>query len=63
MEKQDILIKNIKDWVKLDNEMRTLRQGLKKMRKEKKILSDNLIGIMRNNEIDCFNINDGKLLY
>lgn len=63
MDKQDLLIQNIKNWVRLDNQMSSLRRELKKARDEKKKLSDDLIEIMRDNEIDCFNINDGKLMY
>ena len=30
--------------------------------KKKKHLTDALVGIMKNNEIDCFDINNGKLI-
>ena len=36
---------------------------MKEKRKEKKAYTESLVNIMRDNEIDCFDIQDGKLLY
>ena len=60
---KDILIKNIKEWVKLDNEINTLNTEIKKRKELKKELSTNLMEFMKTNEIDCFDINDGKIVY
>lgn len=57
------LIKTIKNWVRLDNEMRTLQNELKQRKLEKKKVSITLMDIMKNNEIDCFDINDGQICY
>jgi septum formation topological specificity factor MinE len=57
------LVSIIKDWVKIDNEMRTLQQEMHKRKTEKKRVSQLLIDIMRNNQIDCFDINNGQILY
>ena len=53
-ESKEILIKTIKDWVKVDNEMRELQKQQLIRKTEKKRISEILIGIMRKNEIDCF---------
>ena len=53
----------IKEWIQLDNEIKTLQTEMKSRKERKKNLSDNLVDIMRDNEIDCFNVNDGKLVY
>ena len=37
------------------------RQKIKEHRIEKKELTDSLLGIMKENEIDCFDINNGKI--
>jgi len=63
METRDQLIKTIKDWVRIDNEIRTLQQEQSKRKKEKKMISENLIEVMKKNEIDCFELNDGHLSY
>tara|TARA_Y100000389_G_scaffold202490_1_gene247933 strand:- start:214 stop:549 length:336 start_codon:yes stop_codon:yes gene_type:complete len=60
---KDMLVKNIKEWVKLDNEINTLNTEIKKRKNLKKELSTNLMDFMKNNEIDCFDINDGKIVY
>jgi hypothetical protein len=60
---KEILIKTIREWVKIDNEIRTLKHEQKVRDIEKKKLSTNLIDIMKKNEIDCFDINDGKIQY
>ena len=53
----------IKEWIQLDNEIKTLQTEMKSRKERKKGLSENLVNIMRQNEIDCFNVNDGKLIY
>ena len=63
METKDQLIKTIRDWVRLDNEARKLQQELLIRKNEKKVLSNSLLEIMKNNSIDCFDINDGQLVY
>jgi hypothetical protein len=63
MENKEQLVKTIKEWVKIDNEIRTLQQQQLIRKKEKKIISDSLIDVMKKNEIDCFDINDGQIIY
>lgn len=62
MEKDD-LVRIIKEWVKNDNEIRTLQIETNKRKTEKKNITARLIEIMKNNNIDCFDINDGQILY
>jgi hypothetical protein len=63
METKDQLIQNIKDWVKIDNEIKLLNLELSKRKTEKKKISDLLIHTMKSNEIDVFDINNGKIVY
>jgi hypothetical protein len=63
METKEQLIKTIRDWVRLDNEIRNLQNEQLKRKNEKKNISNSLIDIMKKNEIDCFDINDGQILY
>ena len=62
MEKEQ-LVQVIREWVKNDNEIRTLQREQQKRKLEKKKITLNLIEIMRNNQIDCFDINDGQIMY
>ena len=63
METKEHLIKTIKEWVKIDNEVRKLQKEQTIRKIEKKNLSLKLMEIMKKNEIDCFDINDGQLCY
>ena len=62
MDKQT-LVRNIKEWVKLDNEINTLNVEIKKRKDAKKDLTNNLMEFMKTKEIDCFDINNGKIVY
>ena len=57
------LINNVKKWLTLDSEIKQLQKITKEKRKEKKDYTDALVNIMRDNEIDCFDVQDGKLIY
>jgi len=63
MENKKLLIENIKEWVKLDNEKRELKKQEKIRKKKQDELSKSLIEIMKSNEIDEFDINQGKIVY
>ena len=63
LETKDQLIQKIKEWVKIDNEIRTLQKEQAKRKTEKKKISMELMDVMRMNQIDCFDINDGQLMY
>jgi hypothetical protein len=60
---KEILITNIKQWVKLDNEIRSLKKEENIRKNEKKKINDQLIEIMKDNEIDCIDIKDGQICY
>jgi len=57
------MIAIIKEWIKMDNELIQLNSIIKEKVKSKKTLTQNLVTLMRNNEIDCFDINGGKLVF
>jgi hypothetical protein len=63
METKEQLINTIKEWVKIDNEIRVLQTELKSRKTSQKKISDSLIHIMKENEIDCFDLNDGRICY
>ena len=62
MTTKEVLVNKIKEWLQHDDQIKNLQKKIKEHRNEKKILTNNLLDIMKNNEIDCFDINDGKLL-
>ena len=63
METKEQLVQSIREWVKIDNEMRTLKQELNNRKKAKEAISNNLLTVMKENEIDRFDINDLSLIH
>jgi hypothetical protein len=57
------LVNNIKDWIKIDTEIAELKTEIKERNNKKKILTENLVKVMKTNSIDCFDINGGALVY
>ena len=63
MDKNNLLISTVRNWVKLDNEIKALQKEQNTRKKEKKEISNSLINVMKSNDIDCFDLNDGQLCY
>lgn len=53
----------IRDWVKLDNEIKSLQKEVNIRKKEKAELSKQLITVMKHTNTDCFELKNGVLLY
>ncbi len=58
-----ILVNTIKEWITINSKITQLQKSLKELRNTKKNLSDSLITVMQSNDIDRFDINNGKLVY
>ena len=63
METKEQLVTNVKEWIKLDTEINQLKKEIKERNEKKKNLTENLVKTMKNNSIDCFDINGGALVY
>jgi hypothetical protein len=63
LETLDQLKQTVREWVRLDNEMRTLNKEITARRNEKKTISKRLIEVMRDNKLDIFDLKDGQLMY
>jgi hypothetical protein len=63
MEVKEQLVNNIKDWIKIDTEIAHLKSETKEKINKKKCLTENLVMVMKTNNIDCFDINGGALIY
>ena len=63
METKEQLVNNIKEWIKIDNEIVQLKTEIKERNNKKKTLTENLVSVMKTNQIDCFDINGGALVY
>lgn len=57
------LVTNIREWVKIDNDLKNYQKLIREMRIKKKSLTEGLVETMKRNDIDVFDIKDGSLLY
>jgi len=63
LETKEELISSIKEWIKIDNEILKHTKEIKDMKKKQKLLTNSLVTVMKNNQLECFDINGGKILY
>ena len=63
MSNQQELLENVKTWLDIDNQIRTLQKEIRDRRKLKKELTQSLVGIMKTQDIDALNVPDGQLIY
>ena len=57
------LIQNIREWITLDNEIRELNKETRLRKTKQQQMSQTILQTMKENQIDEFDINGGKLLY
>jgi len=63
METKEQLIHVVKEWVTMDNDIRKHQQLVRDMKTKQKNVSQQLMMTMKQNEIECFDINNGSLVY
>ena len=63
MADKDILIKNLREWLGLEQDIEILRMNMKEKRQRKKEITENLVDFMKSKNIDCFDTNDGRIIY
>ena len=57
------LVNVIKEWVRVDNEIKQLKKEETKRKNSQKLISKQLIAIMSQYDIDEFDLKDGKIVY
>ena len=59
------LVTDVKEWIDLDSDIKQLQSTLREKKQLKKNYTAKLISVMKQNNIDCFDINDGdgKIMY
>jgi len=63
MTNKEALVNIIKGWIEQDDQIKKLQAQLKERREKRKKLTSDLVSIMKENEIDCFDITSGKIIY
>ena len=54
---------HLRQWVRVENEISTLSTEIKKRKLIHQQLSASLLRVMKQNEIDCFDIANGRIVY
>ena len=57
------LVGSIKEWIRFDNEIRNLNKEIRDRKTQMTKISQNLMSTMKDNNIDEFNVKEGKLIY
>lgn len=60
---QSHVVDSVKEWFKIDNELRVLQAEIKLRKERKKDLTDALVNVLRDSDIDGWNTKEGKLEY
>jgi hypothetical protein len=63
VETKEELIQNIKEWIKIDNDINKLNKELKELKLKQKLFTKNLVNVMKTNQLECFDINGGRIMY
>jgi len=63
LETKEELIQNIKEWIKIDNDINKLNKELKELKLKQKLFTKNLVNVMKVNQLECFDINGGRIMY
>jgi hypothetical protein len=63
MSSQAEMVKIIKDWITIDNDIRNINKELRARKDKLKKISQSLMKTMKENEIDEFDIKGGKLVF
>lgn len=58
-----LLIETVKKWVEIDNKLRQVTEVAKKLRKEKKERNEQMLKMMKDHDIDNFDIKNGQIQY
>jgi seryl-tRNA synthetase len=57
------LVEIVRKWITIDNQINKLNKTIKQLRLEKKTLNLEMIQVMKQNEIDIFDLKEGQIQY
>jgi len=60
---QSILIQKIKKWLDYESKIAILQKEIKELKKNRGLVSNELKIIMKSKDLDCIDVNNGKILY
>ena len=59
----DELVETVKRWIMIESQLKAINKTVKQLRNEKKIQNSQMLSIMKNNNIDIFDIKNGQIQY
>jgi hypothetical protein len=62
MDKTEV-IRLIKEWIKADTEINEIKKIEKSKKHARQELSEQLSSLMKTNNVDCFDVADGQIVY
>mgnify|MGYP000362385742 CR=1 FL=1 len=60
---KETIVNALSEWKEIDSTLEKLSIQSKELRQRKKVLTESLVGVMKKNEIDCFDLKDSKIIY
>lgn len=60
---KESMVQKIKQWLAIETKINQLSREIRELRAMKKSINPELLTIMKENEIDCFDCNSGKITY
>ena len=63
MQTKEDLINSVKEWLTIDKEIADLQKEIREKRNLKKELSNGLINVMKQHNIDCLDIKNAKIVH
>ena len=63
MDAEGQLIESIRTWLEHERQIKVLQAQARALKKNKKVLTEQLTEFMRENEVDCFDVKNGKIIY
>ena len=63
MDEKDDLKLQVKEWLAINTAIIKLQSQLKQLKEKKSKLTESMVDIMKDNDIDAFDVNDGQMMY
>tara|TARA_A100001015_G_scaffold202916_1_gene226703 strand:- start:10933 stop:11283 length:351 start_codon:yes stop_codon:yes gene_type:complete len=63
MSSPDNLKSQVKEWLAINNVIIKLQAQIKELKDRKNKITEGLVDVMKTNDIDAFDVNDGQMIY
>lgn len=60
---KETILKALSELNTIENSLLELNKQTKELRERKKIITKSVVGVMKTNSIDCFDLKDSKIIY